>query len=135
MVISGRESLPMSRDLLSSFIVSSILWCTFVIYYIVQWLVERILHIGDQKILIWFYGGLVDFAQTETWPAAITLLFILLIVTTIFIFIVIISSESLAAIVKHIYSFGPDGLDRVNQIILVLAGIIASIISLWAAFS
>ena len=134
MILSNVKSTTLFRDFLYSFIVSSILWISFFTLYIVQWLVERILNIESQEVLVNFYGKQVDMSTPESWPYAIILFLIWHIVTTIFIFIVNVSGQGLAEISKYLYSFGPEGLERVRQIILTMAGVVASVIALWATF-
>ena len=134
MVLSNIKSITLFRNFIHSFIVSSILWISFFTLYAVQWLVERILNIESQEVLVSFYMKQVDMSNPDSWPFAILLFLIWHPSTTIFIFIVNICGQALAEIAKSLYSFGPEGLERVRQIILTIAGIGASIIALWATF-
>lgn len=117
-----------------SVIFGALLCASLVVYYYLQWLVGRMLNIGSDKVLIYFYGGLIDFADPKMLPLAGQLLLVLWVVTAIVITFAIVSGRMLNAAAISLYDFGPDGLNRVHKIILTVMGIVASIIALWAAF-
>ena len=104
-------------------------------YYLVRWLISRIINIEAASIEIPFGSGeSVDLLDPTGFPYLFILLALFWIGTTITVITTASSGRLLIEAALKLYAFGPEGLERVRKIILALAGIISAILVLWAAF-
>jgi len=111
------------------------LWITVVIFYIIRWLVSRIININAQSIVIPFGSGAsIDLFDPRLFWLLGILLVIFWIGSVIVVGITSFSSNLLITGAKKAYEFGPTGFDRLRNIIAGVASTVAAVIALWSAF-
>ncbi len=135
-ILSNVEPLSVRRGIKAAVVVSGLFWLTVLTFYAVRWLVSRIIDIDAPRILIPFGSGeFIDLLDPQVFPFLVVLLLIFWVGSTAVVALTTLSGRLLTAAALKLYTFGPEGLDRVRKIVLAIAGIIGSIIVLWAAFS
>ena len=116
-------------------LVCATLWITVVIFYIIRWLVSRIINIDTPSIVIPFGSGVsIDLFDPRLFWLLAILLVIFWIGSVIIVGTTSFSSNLLITGAKKAYEFGPTGFDRLRNIIAGVATIIAAVIALWSAF-
>lgn len=135
-IVSNVERLSLWRGIKAAMAVSGLFWLTVVLFYVVRWLISRIIHIEAPQILVPFGSGAsVDLLDPEVFPLVAILLLIFWIGSTAVVAFTTLSGRLLTAGALKLYKFGPEGLDRVRKIVVAIAGVVAAILALWAAFS
>ena len=104
-------------------------------YYSVRWLVSRIIDIHAASIKIPFgSGAYIDILEPKAFPFLLILLVLYWIGTSIAIGITASSGRLLIQGALKLYTFGPDGIERIRKIILAISGVVSALLVLWAAF-
>ena len=106
-----------------------------VFFYVTRWVISRIISINAPSIEIPFgSGSSVNILDPRTLPLLLILLVIVYVGSSAVIAAVSLSGLILLAGLKRLYEFGPEGLERVQKVVLRMTALIASIVALWAAF-
>lgn len=135
-IISNVERLPIRRAIKFAATISGLLWITVVVFYVVRWLVSRIIDIDAPQILIPFGSGArIDLLDPEVFPFIFLLLLIFWFGSSVLVSLTCLSGQLLLAAAQKLYSFGPEGLDRVRKIVAGITVVIVSVLALWAAFT
>ena len=135
-IISNVEPLSVRRGIKAAMMLSGLLWLTVVAFYVVRWLVSRIIDIDSPQLLVPLGSGVsVNLLVPEVFPFVFILLLIFWVGSTEVVALTTLSGRLLTAAALKQYCFGPEGVDRMRKIVVGIVGVIVSIIALWAAFS
>jgi hypothetical protein len=134
-ILSNLQPLSVWRGLKVSMLTSVVLVLALTGFYSVRWLVSRIINIEASQILIPFGSGAsVDILDPRLFPFILLLLALFWIGTSVSIGVATLSGKLLITGALRLYAFGPEGVERVRKIVVALAGVVLSIVALWAAF-
>lgn len=134
-VLSNLQPLSIRRGLKASSLASVVFILALVGFYSVRWLASRIINIEAAQVKIPFGSGAsVDVLDPAVFPFLVVLLALIWIGTSIATAIAMLSGRLLIAGALHLYAFGPDGVEQVRKIVVALAGVVLSVVALWAAF-
>jgi len=134
-ILSNLQPLSIWRGLKTSMLAAVVLLLALVGFYSVRWLVSRIIDIEAPQILIPFGSGVaVDILDPRRLPFLVMLLVLFWIGTSVATAVATLSGRVLVAGAMKLYEFGPNGVERVRKTIVALAGVVLSVVALWAAF-